>query len=155
MANSASEPEGHSSNPSFESKEPRYSKESEAFSVKTKNASDSFEYRGSFDSKLGFELCPSGSLAEFAMERYTGFFSRGAGSCLFRAWHPPWLQRPIETIILDSHLVINKFPWFEGATLAAANFAPGFPEVWLGRPHGIDSKLHDRHAVLSAFYEMP
>jgi len=123
-------------------------------SVKSKHEG-LFEYRASLDSQFRFEPCPAGSLAEFAMERYTGFFSRGARQRLFRAWHPPWLQRPIQATIGNSQLITNRFRWFEGATLAAANFAPGFPKVWLGRPRALDSKLHDRHAVLSSFYEMP
>jgi hypothetical protein len=114
-----------------------------------------FEYRASLDSKPGFELCLAGSLAEFAMERYTAFFSRASRQRLVRCWHPPWVQRPMDASIDDDRLITNRFAWFEEARLVGANFAPGFPDVWIGRPHSLNSKAHDRHPVLSAFYEMP
>jgi len=125
-------------------------------SVKMKNSSgDALEYRGSLDSLHGFEPCRAGSLAEFAMERYTGFFSRGSRLRLVRCWHPPWMQRPMQASIADDNLITNRFAWFGEARLVAANVGPGFPDVWIGRPHELNSNSHDRHPVLSAFYEMP
>jgi len=124
--------------------------------VKMKNSSGaSFEYRASLESQLGFEPCPLGSLAEFAMERYTAFFSQGSRQRVLRCWHPPWLQRPMQASIDDRRLITNRFTWFESARLVAANCAHGFSDVWIGRPRGLDSNLPDRHPVLSAFYEMP
>jgi hypothetical protein len=108
-----------------------------------------------------FSLCAEGSLAEFAMERGTGFFCRRPGRCLepcvFRAWHPPWRQTPIDAVIQEDSLVRAKFPWFEEATLAAANFAPGFERVQLGRAYRLakPSARGGEHSVLSGFYDMP
>jgi len=105
-----------------------------------------------------FRLCPPGSLSEFAMERYTGFFCRGKQPLIFRAWHPPWLQTSIDPAIVDDPLLTAKFPWFKQARLAAANFAPGFERVWLGRAHRLEkipARRPAHRSVLSAFYEMP
>jgi len=124
-------------------------------SVKMQNSSGDFEYRASLDSLHEFEPCPAGSLAEFAMERYTSFFMRGSRHRLLRYWHPPWMQKPMQASIDDDSLITNRFAWFEEARLVAANVGPGFPNVWIGSPHELNSKSHDRHPVLSAFYEMP
>jgi len=113
-----------------------------------------FGYRAPVSTPLVLEHCPAGSLAEFAMERYAGFFCRRDKRFVFRAWHPPWLQTSIDATIEDAGLITQKFPWFKEAKLASANFAPGFPEVWLGQSHRVHSK-HGRQRVLSAFYEMP
>jgi len=90
----------------------------------------------------GFALCAPGSLAEFAMERYTGFFIWRKTTRVFRVWHPPWVQMPIRATLEDTTLVTAKFPWFRKATLAEANFAPGFERVWLGRAHPLRSVVH-------------
>lgn len=82
-----------------------------------------------------WDRCEPGSLGEHALERYTGFFwHRGRGR-VFRAWHPPWIQTPVEIEILEDTLVADTFPWLKDARPAGAHFAPGFEEVWLGRPH--------------------
>src|SRR5438477_2297 len=94
----------------------------------------------------------------FALERYTGYYYRGTQGRLFRAWHPPWQQAPIQPTIQDASLISNRFPWFSEAKFSAANFSPGFSEVWLGRPHRL-GKCHpapkQARPVLSAFYKMP
>jgi len=120
----------------------------------TAPGSHRFGYRAPVSRPIVLEHCPSGSLAEFAMERYNGFFCRRDNRFVFRAWHPPWLQTSIDATIEDAGLITQKFPWFREAKLAGANFAPGFPEVWLGQPHRL-SRDHGRRPVLSAFYEMP
>jgi uncharacterized protein len=116
-----------------------------------------FVYRASVNPKVSFEPCVSGSLAEFALERDTGFFCRGDDLRVFRAWHPPWLQAPIDMTVEDDSLLTTKFPWFKEAKLAAANFAPGFERVWLGRAHRLEKTRAAQSArkVLSAFFEMP
>jgi len=88
-----------------------------------------------FRPSTDFRPCPTGSLEEFALERYSGFFVRKAGAFVFRAWHPPWVQSPVEAEVEDISLIAKQFPWFSRACLAGAHFAPGFDEVWLGRPH--------------------
>ncbi len=117
-----------------------------------------FAYRAAIDRKTAFQPCPAGSLAEFAMERYTGFFCRGGPRRVFRAWHPPWLQAAIELEFEEDSLLRARFPWFKEARLAASNFAPGFERVWLGRAHRLERAaraVRPRRSVLSAFYEMP
>ena len=42
-----------------------------------------FSYRATIDSQTTFEPCNPGSLAEFTMERYSGFFSRGNRAMIF------------------------------------------------------------------------
>ena len=118
----------------------------------------SLKYHATIAAQTEFTLCQPGSLAEFAMERYTGFFSRGAQPWIFRAWHEPWLQTPLDIKIEEDGLLREKFPWFKEAKLAGVNFAPGFDRVWLGRAHQLRkarlTKTTNRR-VLSAFYEMP
>ena len=120
--------------------------------------SQRFAYRASIDRKTAFQPCAAGSLAEFAMERYTGFFCRGGERRVFRAWHPPWLQAAIELKFEEDSLLRARFPWFKEARLAAANFAPGFERVWLGGAHRLEQAacaIRPGRSVLSAFYEMP
>ena len=125
--------------------------------IMTKASEGRLTYRAAMDQNASFRPCESGSLSEFAMERCTGFFCRGNDLRVFRAWHPPWQQTPIDATIEDNSLLTTAFPWFKEATLAAANFAPGFKRVWLGRAHKLrtDFVQPRSHKVLSAFYEMP
>jgi hypothetical protein len=114
-------------------------------------------YRAAIGPTSSFKACEPGSLSEFAMERCTGFFCRGNDLRVFRAWHPPWQQTPIHATIEEDSLLTNAFPWFKDAKLSAANFAPGFQRVWLGRAHRVQNVCTERraHKVLSAFYEIP
>lgn len=116
-----------------------------------------FAYRAPIEARAPFETCAPGSLAEFAMERYTGFFARRNQVYVFRAGHPPWLQTPLDLKIEDDSLICANFPWFKQATLAAANFAPGFEQVSLGCAHRLKavSKTGRAGHRLCAFYEMP
>jgi len=123
--------------------------------VNSRDNSCRFKYYASIERQAEFEPCPAGSLAEFAMERYTGFFSHGSRCRLFRTWHPAWLQNRIHPVIEDHSLISNRFPWFENTRFDSANFAPGFRDVWLGRAHGLNRASNEHHAVLSGFYEMP
>ena len=121
--------------------------------VTSRAMSGGFAYQACVDAGAPLAPCEPGSLSEFAMERYTGFFCRGNERCLFRAWHPPWMQAPITAEIWDCSLIERAFPWFNGANLIGANYAPGFDTVWLGRAHGIARR--PRHRALSTFFEMP
>jgi uncharacterized protein YqjF (DUF2071 family) len=117
-----------------------------------------FAYRVSVQPDAEFETCAPGSLAEFALERYAGFFLRGSAPRLFRAWHPRWLQRQIAVTIDDDGLLRDKFPWWHEARFASANFAPGFERVWLGRAHRLNLSTPESRTdrgVLSSFYKMP
>ena len=117
-----------------------------------------FAYHATIEPHAEFQPCEPGSLAAFAMERYSGFFCWGNRRLIFRVWHPPWLQKPLEATVEEDSLLRGKFPWFKEAKLAGANFAPGFERVWLGRAHRLETVMARRASgrrVLSAFYEMP
>jgi uncharacterized protein YqjF (DUF2071 family) len=117
-----------------------------------------FNYRAAIDPQSTFEPCDPGSLAEFAMERYSGFFSRSNRAMIFRAWHPPWMQARVDATINDEGLLTKKFSWFKEAKFVGAHFAAGFKQVSLGRVHslknGVDQSRRSSHRA-STFYEMP
>lgn len=120
--------------------------------------SQRFSYRASFPPRSSFDCCSTGSLAEFALERYTGFFTHKHSTKIFRAWHPPWLQTSIDAEIEDAELLTSKFDWFKEAKFVGANFAPGFKQVSLGRMRplkNVSCKIRERRHGTSAFYEMP
>jgi uncharacterized protein YqjF (DUF2071 family) len=124
--------------------------------VAADDASRRFAYRAQIEPNAEFQPCIPGSLAEFAMERCTGYFGHRNEVRRFRAWHPAWSQAPIQPVIEEDRLVSAKFPWFAEAKPAGANFALGFERVWLGGAHRVDSSNQTlRHGVLGAFYEMP
>lgn len=82
--------------------------------------------------------CSANSLDEFLLERYTAFTSHGVKRRFFRIWHPPWRQQRIEISVIDSGLLVTKWPWFKEARLMGGNYSPGATDVWMGRPHRID-----------------
>jgi hypothetical protein len=117
-----------------------------------------FASSASLDREAVLAPAPSGSLAEFALERYTGCFRHRAGAHIFRAWHPPWQQAPVQAEVAEAGLVGRAFPWFKDACLTGAHFAPGFDEVWIGRPRALAELRRVRrasHHGASAFFEMP
>jgi uncharacterized protein YqjF (DUF2071 family) len=116
-----------------------------------------FAYRGNLALDGAWQAAPAGGVAEFAMERYSGFFHRGERDYVFRAWHPLWLQQAIEATIEQDDLITMKFPWWKQARFAGANFAPGFEQVLLGKAHALPRPVHSirRHRPLSNFFEMP
>jgi uncharacterized protein len=101
----------------------------------------------------------TGSLAEFAMERYTAFALRGGNEVSFRVWHEPWPQSPIQVEVKDTFLLPQTGGWHRHARLVGANYTVGCKEVWMGRVRQIHSSRARRHhpgrSVLSAFYDMP
>ena len=117
-----------------------------------------FSYHAAIDPQSDFQPCDHGSLAEFTMERYSGFFSCSNRAMIFRAWHPAWLQASADVSINENRLLRTKFSWFKEAKLVGANFAPGFKRVSLGRVHSLKRIIRQtrwrRHGA-SAFYEMP
>ena len=80
-----------------------------------------------------FQPCAVGSLDEWLMERYIAFNSVNRVRRFFRVWHPPWPQRPAETVLGEQSLLIENWAWFKDARMAGANFSPGFETVWMGR----------------------
>lgn len=82
-----------------------------------------------------FAPAAAGSQTEWLMERYTAFNATGGRKRFFRVWHPPWPQRAASVNVTDTALLTSRWPWIRDATVAGANYSPGFPEVWMGRPH--------------------
>jgi uncharacterized protein len=136
----------------------RHNYESGILAGDVKTEAGHFSYRATIDPQTTFEPSSPGSLAEFTMERYSGFFYRGDRLKIFRAWHPPWLQTSVNATIHENSLVTTKFSWFKEAKPVSANFAPGFEQVSLGGVHSLKSltrhSCRRRHGA-SAFYEMP
>jgi len=81
----------------------------------------------------GLEIA-AGGLDEFLLERYTAFTKRGNADRLFRVWHQPWPQAPIDVTMLDESLVASTGPWFHDTRRIGAHYSPGFETVWMGRP---------------------
>jgi len=105
------------------------------FVKKTEHAR--FAYQARMNPRDTFAPCPPGSLAEFALERYMGFFwHRGAGR-VFRTWHQPWLQTTLNTQIDDNGLVVNAFPWLANARFVEAQYSPGVSDVRLSLPRSV------------------
>lgn len=105
------------------------------------------------------DWCPAdpGSMAEFVMERYSGFFARGHSAYVFRAWHPVWMQKPVDAKIESETLIARHFePWSQ-AKFAGANLADTFERVELGKAHRVfNLPLQDnRHRALSRMFELP
>ena len=87
----------------------------------------------------GGRFAPSdtGSLTEFILERYTAFTCHGKRRRLFRVWHEPWQQMPIDIDVSANDLLASTGLWWKTAQYIGANYSPGV-EVWMGRPHRID-----------------
>ncbi len=84
----------------------------------------------------GFDQIEPGSLTEFLLERYTAFTCRGRRRRLFRVWHEPWRQTPIEIEVTVNDLLPSTGAWWQSAECVGANYSPGV-DVWMGRPHRI------------------
>ena len=118
-----------------------------------------FEYQGKACSTRGFEPCPHGTLAEFAMERYAGFFSRRIKAHVFRVWHPPWRQISIQASIGDMKLIIEEFPWLKESSLADVRLTERSTDVLLGSVRSLEAdkkvRIETRHHRAGALFEMP
>jgi len=110
----------------------------------------SFAYN--FESgELHGSVCRPGSVAEFALERYSGFFAHRRTNYVFRAWHEPWLVTGVNMRISDLSLITNRFPWFDQARFVEAAYAPLSAPVWLGGTH----RLPEKHHRSRPFLELP
>jgi uncharacterized protein YqjF (DUF2071 family) len=92
-------------------------------------------YRASIASTC-FHPSEAGSLTEFLCERYTAFTCQGRRRRLFRVWHEPWPQTPIEIEVTADDLLVSTGQWWHSAECVGASYSPGV-EVWMGRPHRI------------------
>ena len=95
--------------------------------------------------------CLPGTVAEFALERYSGFFAHRSRNYVFRAWHDPWLVTSVDARVDDLSLITNRYPWFKEATFASAAYAPLSDPVWLGRAH----RLPEHHHRPRPFLDLP
>ena len=96
----------------------------------------SFSYRGQTAS-AELAPCEPESLTEFLMERYTAFTRPDRGSRkLFRVWHEPWPQTPVDIETTATDLLATSGAWWKTAEYIGANYSPGV-DVWMGRPHRI------------------
>ena len=91
------------------------------------------KYRSAISAAV-FESSEEGSLTEFLLERYTAFTCRGHRRRLFRVWHEPWPQTPIEVEVMAADLLASTGAWWRSAESVGANYSPGV-DVWMGRPH--------------------
>ena len=108
----------------------------EGISGRVDSKGGSFSYCGTTGSEE-LTACEPGSLTEFLMERYTAFTQPGRRRPrLFRVWHEPWPQTPVDIEITASDLIAVTGEWWKTAEYIGANYSPGV-EVWMGRPHGI------------------
>ncbi|MEJ1972658.1 MAG: DUF2071 domain-containing protein [Lacunisphaera sp.] len=96
-----------------------------------------FAYEAMIAPAARFAPAPAGTLTEWLMERYTAFTVRRGVRLLFRVWHPPWANVPVEATVRDDALLRKHLPWFAHARYIGANFAPGVTDVWMGRPHRV------------------
>jgi uncharacterized protein len=96
-----------------------------------------FAYTAEMAPGAEFQVCASGSLEEFLIERYTAFTRRGRSSRYFDIWHEPWRQLPVDARISNDRLLGHAFPWFAQARLVGANYSPGAQDVWMGAPRRI------------------
>jgi hypothetical protein len=96
-----------------------------------------FEYHAVLEAgaPCDFAPCEHGSLDEYLLERYTAFNCVGRRRQFFRIWHPPWPQSEAKVEFANLSLLQQNWPWFANARLVAANYSPGLPGVWMGRPH--------------------
>ena len=81
-----------------------------------------------------FAPSEAGSLTEFMLERYTAFTLNRKRRRLFRIWHEPWQQMPVEIQVTADDLLASTGDWWTSAEHIGANYSPGV-EVWMGRPH--------------------
>jgi uncharacterized protein YqjF (DUF2071 family) len=97
-------------------------------------------YSGRLPPDFRLENCEPRSLTEWLMERYSAYNAAAGRKKFFRVWHPSWPQREARIALHNLSLLTKPWPWFAEARLVGANYSPGFPAVWMGRPHGI--RLH-------------
>jgi uncharacterized protein YqjF (DUF2071 family) len=83
-----------------------------------------------------FDPSEAGSQTEFLLERYTAFTCQRGRRRLFRVWHEPWAETPIEIEVTADDLLASTGNWWRSAECVGANYSPGV-EVWMGRPHWI------------------
>ena len=84
--------------------------------------------------ELAPDTAEAGTLTEFLLERYNAFTTFVGLRRRFRVWHPAWLHQAIEAVIEDDSLLSRTGEWHREARFFGAHFAPGFKDIWMGRP---------------------
>jgi uncharacterized protein len=130
----------------------RHRHEAKELSGTVRGREGGFAYCASLPASGPFSPPPPGSLAEFALEQYTGLYTHCRHPWIFRAWHDPWLSTPVNVTVGDDSL-LRPLGCFGEAELAASHYAPGLPEVWLGTARKLETS-QSRHGA-SAFFTMP
>ena len=97
-------------------------------------AGGGLSYLGHVSDRPRYTSCEPGSLAEFLLDRYTAYTRQGSRRRLFRIWHEPWPQTPVEVALIDTGALGSTGRWPCAAELVAANYSPGLADVWIGRP---------------------
>lgn len=101
----------------------------------TSGAGNALLFTGEIEPGAAFAHAAAGSREEFLLERYTAFTEhRGARRC-FHVWHPPWPQTPLTLELQCATLLAETGDWCQSARLLGAHYSPGFPAVWMSRPH--------------------
>ena len=114
----------------------RHDRATEELSGRVDARGGCFSYRGKTAS-AELAACEPGSLTEFLMERYTAFTQPGhRRPKLFRVWHEPWPQTPLDIGTTATDLLATSGRWWNTAEFLGANYSPGV-EVWMGRPQRI------------------
>lgn len=108
---------------------------------------EALRYRGVVDRGAGFGPCATGSLDAFLLERYSAFTMREGRLVRFRVWHEPWLQATLRVGVEDGALRSAAGAWWGHAALVGANYSPGVPMVWMGRPTRLRAASHARTHV--------
>jgi len=109
--------------------------------VEDVRAGSLLDYTARVEEDVRFHPCPAGSLDEWLMERYTAFNAARGRRRFFRVWHEPWPQVKAEVQFEDRSLLTETWRFFRNAQLAGANYSPGVPGVWMGRPHRVEEGL--------------
>jgi len=111
-----------------------------------------FSYSASLPTGAPFSLPASGSLAEFTLECYNGFYSHRGGPRVFRAWHDPWRATAVNVALHDESL-LRTLICFQGARFATAHYAPGLFDVGLGSSRKLETPRS--HHGATAFLAIP
>jgi len=101
------------------------------------NSSGRFAYEAAIETNITFKPCDYGTLSHFLLERYTAFTRWRKQARLFRIWHEPWLQTPLNVTITDNSALRAIGNWYKSARLVGANYSPGAKQVWMGRPRRV------------------
>ncbi len=76
----------------------------------------------------------AGSLAEFLLERYNAFTTWCGLKRRFRVWHPAWQHVELDAVVEENALMACTGAWAHEAKFIGAHYAPGYQDVWMGRP---------------------